>query len=278
MQNYYNQFDACREHDIPMCADACPFKIDILDLQERITKKRFNAAYKSIRDKVAFPAIVCEICPAYCEKARIRQIIDTPLQIRRLEKSVIELASRKSPNRYNLPAKHKKIAVIGAGLSGMGFAFRMASKKYDVTIFEKADRIGGQLSELLPEEAYMAEFDLQFTYENYNLKLNSEINDISPLCITEDNADGFDVIYVATGKGGNSFNVPFPDADAEDTRGCMSIGDTAIYIGGQLCGKDPVQALSDGLEISNSAVVFLKIKKLEYPLATEPTKCVANED
>lgn len=59
MQNYYDQFDACREHDIPMCADACPFRIDILDLQERITKKRFNAAYKSIRDKVTFPAIVC---------------------------------------------------------------------------------------------------------------------------------------------------------------------------------------------------------------------------
>ena len=152
MQNFYDQFDACREHDIPMCADACPFRIDILDLQERITKKRFNAAYKSIRDKVAFPAIVCEICPAYCEKACIRQIIDSPLHIRRLEKSVIELASRKSPNRYNLPAKHKKIAVIGAGLSGMGFAFRMASKKYDVTIFEKTDRIGGSLSELLPEE------------------------------------------------------------------------------------------------------------------------------
>lgn len=278
MQNFYDQFDACREHDIPMCADACPFRIDILDLQERITKKRFNAAYKSIRDKVAFPAIVCEICPAYCEKACIRQIIDSPLQIRRLEKSVIELASRKSPNRYNLPAKHKKIAVIGAGLSGMGFAFRMASKKYDVTIFEKTDRIGGSLSELLPEETYMAEFDLQFTYENYNLKLNSEINDISPLCITEDNPDGFDVIYVATGKDGNSFDVPFPDADSEDVCGCMSIGDTAIYIGGQLCGRDPVQALSDGLEISNSAEVFLKIKKLEYPQAPEPTKCVANED
>ena len=50
MQNFYDQFDACREHDIPMCADACPFRIDILDLQERITKKRFNAAYKHTPD------------------------------------------------------------------------------------------------------------------------------------------------------------------------------------------------------------------------------------
>ena len=278
MQKYYDQFDSCREHDIPMCADACPFRIDILDLQERITKKRFNAAYKSIRDKVAFPAIVCEICPAYCEKACIRQVIDTPLQIKRLEKSVIELASRKTPNRYNLPAKHKKIAVIGAGLSGMGFAFRMASKKYDITIFEKTDKIGGSLAELLPEAVYMEEFKLQFTYENYTLNLNSEIKDISKLCITEDNPDGFDVIYAATGAGGDTFGVPLPDQSSAAAGGCMTIGDTAVYIGGQLCGKDPVYALADGLEISNAAEVFLKIKKLEYPQAQAPTRCVPNED
>lgn len=277
MQSYYDQFDVCREHDIPMCADACPFRVDILDLQERITKKRFNAAYKSIRDKVAFPAIVCEICPAYCEKSCIRQIIDAPLQIRRLEKSVIELASRKTPNRYNLPAKNKKIAVIGAGLSGMGFAFRMASKKYDVTIFEKTDKIGGSLAQLLPEEIYMAEFDLQFMYEKYTLKSKLVIDDIYPLCITEDNPDGFDVIYVATGKDGNTFGVPLPDR-ASGAGGVMSVGDTAVYIGGMVCGKDPVGALADGLEISNSAEVFLKIRKTEYPQTAEPTKCVANED
>ncbi len=277
MQQYYDQFDVCREHDIPMCADACPFKMDIIDIQEKIEKKRFNAAYKSIRDKLAFPAIVCEICPAYCENACIRQVVDEPLQIRRLEKSVIELASRKTPNRYNLPAKNKKIAVIGAGLSGLGFAFRMASKKYDVTIFEKSDKIGGILAQLLPEEIYMAEFDLQFTYEKYTLNSGTEIKDIHPLCITEDNPDGFDVIYVATGKGGNRFEVPIPGGGSE-TGGVMTVGNTAIYIGGMLCGKDPVGALSDGLEISNSAEVFLKIKKTEYPQTPDPTKCVANED
>lgn len=278
MQNYYDQFDACREHDIPMCADACPFKMDILDLQEKITKKRFNAAYKLIRDKAAFPAIVCNICPAYCEKACIRQVIDEPLQIKLLEKSVIELASRKTPNRYNLPAKKKKVAVIGAGLSGMGFAFRMASKKYDVTVFEKSDKIGGYLSELLPEDIYMSEFDLQFTYENYTLNLNSEITDIHNLCITDDNPDGFDVIYAATGAGGNSFGVPMPGSNTDILCGCMNIGDTAIYIGGRLCGKDTINALADGLEMSNAAEVFLKIKKLEYPQPAEPTKCVADED
>ncbi|MCE2603929.1 NAD(P)-binding protein, partial [Pseudomonas aeruginosa] len=79
-----------------------------------------------------------------------------------MEKSVVASATRKTSNKYNLPAKKKSVAVIGAGLSGMGFAFRMASKKYPVTVFEKEDRIGGHLKELMEESVYMAEFDLQF--------------------------------------------------------------------------------------------------------------------
>ena len=142
MQNYYKQFDVCRERDIPSCADECPFKMDILAVQERITKGRFNAAYKSIRDCVAFPGIVAEICPAYCcEYTCVRKNIDVPVQIRGLEQAVVKSVTRKTPNKYNLPAKKKSVAVIGAGLSGMGFAFRMASKKYDVTIFEKSGKI-----------------------------------------------------------------------------------------------------------------------------------------
>ena len=117
MQNYYKQFETCREHDIPTCADACPFKMDILSVQERIVKGRFNAAYKSIRDCVVFPGIVSELCPAYCEKTCIRSVVDVPVQIRQLERSVIANAKRREPNKYNLPARKQRVAVIGAGLS-----------------------------------------------------------------------------------------------------------------------------------------------------------------
>lgn len=269
MQNYYQQFDTCRERDIPSCADACPFRLDILTIQERIAKGRFNAAYKSIRDCVVFPGIVSELCPAYCEKECIRKIIDTPVQLKYLEKAVIANAKRKDPNRYNLPARKQRVAVIGAGLAGMGFAFRMASKKYQVTIFEKSDRIGGHLAELMDEDAYMAEFDLQFKNEKYELQLGVNIDDISALC------DDFDIIYAATGKGGDTFGVPLPDSDGG---GCMLIGDTAVFIGGEVCGRDLMHALADSINISAAAESFLKTKKIEYPSPGEPTRCVADED
>ena len=99
MQKYYQQFDACRERDIPACADVCPFKMDILTIQDRIAGERFNAAYKSIRDCVVFPGIVSELCPGYCENVCIRQSVDTPVQLRLMEKSVVASATRKTPHK-----------------------------------------------------------------------------------------------------------------------------------------------------------------------------------
>lgn len=277
-QEFYDQFDTCREHDIPYCADKCPFKLDILDVQSRVTGKRFNAAYKTIRDNVAFPVIVSHVCPAYCEESCIRKIIDSPVQIKLMEQSIIELATRKKPNAYNLPARKQRVAVIGAGLSGLGFAFRMASKKYQVTIFERSSKVGGSLAGLMDEETYMAEIELQFKNEKYTLELDSEITDIHSLCRENDPENGFDVIYIATGKGGDNFGVPLPElTDSGVTGGCMVLDGTGVFIGGEVCGKDLMHALADGLDISSPAESYLKVKKLDYPVPDPATRCEANE-
>lgn len=276
MQFYYEQFDTCREHDLPMCADACPFKVDFLDFRERIAAGRINAAYKSLRDKVVFPEIVCNVCPGYCEEACIRHAVDAPVQIRLLEKSVIALATRKTPNSYNLPSKKQRIAVIGAGLSGMGFAHRMATKKYPVTVFERKDVPGGSLLEVMDESLCREDFDLQFGNEKYELRTGVEIKEIESLCLSEgeENPDKYNVIYVATGAGGEPFGVPLP-ADGEG--GCVRIGDTAVYVGGELCGKDRMFALADGLNMSLAAEDFLKVGKLEYIKEAKASGCVADE-
>lgn len=265
VKDYYDHFDDCREREIPMCADACPFKIDILDIQERLSKKRYSAAYKTLRDKVAFPGIVAEICPGYCEQSCIRRSIDEPISINLLEKTLIAKTTKKEPNAYNLPAKKERIAIIGAGLAGMGFAAKMASRKYDVTIFEKTDRIGGSLVELMDESSFMAEFELQLKNEKYNVQLNSEITDLDEL------SQEYDVIFIATGKGGNDFGIPSSD-------GCAIIGKAGVFLGGSIMGLDPVNALAQAIALSTSAENYIKVKKLEYPAPAVATRCVANED
>ncbi|MDO4544797.1 MAG: heterodisulfide reductase-related iron-sulfur binding cluster [Bacillota bacterium] len=269
MHKYYEQFETCREHHIPFCSDACPFHLDFLDIQQKLTQNKYNTAYKALRNALVFPEIVAALCPAYCEKSCVRKDIDAPVRINLLEKTILSKATRKKPNEYNVPAKKGRIAVIGAGLSGMGFAFRLASKKYDVTVYEKEGQIGGHLSILLPEEVYLEDFKLQFQFEEYTLKLNSEVEDIEELA-----KEGYDVIYVATGKGGKDFGL----LDMENAQPCKMLGDTAVFAGGSLCGKDTIHALADGINVARASEVFLKTRTLEYPVPEAPSKVVANED
>ncbi|MDO4176908.1 MAG: NAD(P)-binding protein [Bacillota bacterium] len=268
VRDFYNEFDSCRMQDIPLCADACPFKMDILDVQERIEKKRFNAAYKSIRDCVVFPGIVAETCPAYCQNACIREGFGGAVQIRKLEQAVNTLAIRRDPNAYNLPKHSEKIAVVGGGISGMAFTLKMAGRKYDVTVFEAGDHIGGQLEELMDRDSYMAEFELQFKNESYELKLNAKADKTALL------GEGFDVIYVATGKGGDDFGVTSGSEITERPDG----GKALLLTGGSLNGRDLMHALADGIALSAAADDYLKSGVLNMPELAEPSKCVGNED
>ncbi len=272
VRDFYDQFDVCREHDIPLCADACPFKLDVLNFRERIISGRFNAAYKTFRDCVAFPGIVAEICPAYCHEACVRSTYDEAVRLNHLEKSVVALAIRREPNAYNLPARKEKVAVVGGGVSGMAFALKMASRKYDVTVFEKTDRIGGQLNTLMDESVYMPEFELQFKHEKYIIRTSTEaFVDSSTGELTTsagESFNGLDIIYIATGHDGNDFGVDK----------CIRAGNTAIFTGGSLLEKDLMHALADGINISACADAFAKTGVLEYPAEAPPSGCIPDED
>lgn len=257
MQKFYDQFEACRDHDLPYCADACPLKMDVTALRDKLAKNKYNTAYKTLRNAVVFPDIVAAICPAYCEKSCIRAVFDEPVRIAMLEKTIVAKATRKKPNEYNLPPKKEKVAVIGAGLAGMAFAFKMASKKYDVTIYEKSDKIGGKLWDMIPSDIFLNDFELQFQFEKYTLKLNTEITDISVPA-----AEGYKVIYIATGQGGNDFGLP------------EKVGDAAVLAGGSLLDMEPVAGLAQSINLSRIAENYLKTGVLEAPADIEPSRMV----
>ena len=73
MEQYEKQFENCRQWEKPFCTTACPFHVDILDFQEKMARKSFNAAYKTFRNAVGFPDIVAALCPEYCAACCPRQ-------------------------------------------------------------------------------------------------------------------------------------------------------------------------------------------------------------
>ncbi|HWQ78911.1 MAG TPA: FAD-dependent oxidoreductase [Anaerovoracaceae bacterium] len=268
MEKYFRQYDTCRQNERPFCSVACPFHVDVLDFQSKMANNNYNAAFKTFRNAVGFPDIVAALCPEYCASVCPRGETDQSVQLNLLEKTCVARASKKDPTDYNVPLKNRKIAVIGAGISGLACALRLTQKKYDVTIYEKTGRLGGKLWDVLFPEIFLEDIKRQFQFEKYALHFNTEIKSIDEI-----RDQGFEAVYAATGGGGFDFGA----MNHENGHSFMD-GGIAVFAGGSLTGKDPVRALADGLDMAWAVEVFLKTGRLEYPEGEKPCKAVADPD
>ena len=225
---YDNNLHLCFHGDDAPCGCACPFDLDLRSFMEKMQLGRIDAAFKQYRNAVVFPDIVWRVCPAPCGGSCVRSGRDAALSFRLLERACLEHARSTDPIAFNLPQKSQRIAVVGAGLSGLTCAMKFAPKKYDVTIYEKTGAIGGGLSRYIPEDIYLAEFQKQFGDEKYTLLLDTPVEDLSAL--------DYDAIYVssgviATGEGDRIFRCP-PDVDPIDmiVHGIASLHDIEWFL------------------------------------------------
>lgn len=293
LNEYLNTVDRCLQHEVSFCTADCPFNLDVSEFISRLQEGRFNAAYKIYRDATGFPQIAARLCTEKCRASCLKNAVrgGEPIELLKLERSVLEHATRKEPVNYNIPAKNKSIAIIGAGISGMACALRMATKKYRVTVYEKSDALGGRLSERIPSQIMEDDFALQMKHLKYNVKFNTEIASLDQVLELgyEDNKAAnetsksaaasvmrassmnasrslegtYDAIYVATGSGGNIFGIDY----SEEYGGpCMILGETAVFLGGEAAGSDPIHALADGLRVSTAIDNYTMTGVLKYPV------------
>ena len=265
MKKYLPAFKTCVQKEPAFCTARCPFHMDVTDFIDKVQTGRFDAAYRIYKNAAGFPAIACALCPEPCKDVCP---LDEPIEMKLLEAASIEHAKRKTPNDYNLPKKKQKIAVIGAGISGMACALRLATKKYDVTVYERTHRIGGTLWESMDPKIFNDDFDLQFSHEEYDLHLDTDISSLSQL-----ESEGYSAVYVATGKGGNDLGLLSEHLEEP----CMMMGDTGVFAGGSLLGKDKIYALADGLKMSTTIDNFLRTGNLIYTPDPKGTGTVLDE-
>jgi Fe-S oxidoreductase len=184
-----------------------------------------------------------------------------------LERACVDYVRSREPERFNLPKRNKRIAILGAGLSGLACAQRLAAKKYEVTVFERSGEIGGSLKEMLPREIYLEELEIQFSGLVYSLRTEREIFSLEEL--TEGEVPAFDAVYIATGAGGCDFGLRL-DWDP----GNLATTREGVFLGGQLSGTDPVGALAQGLTAAVSIENYLKIGSMENLTAvSHPDEC-----
>lgn len=188
------------------CVGGCPVAIDIPAFIAKIKEQDFEGAYQIINKSSSLPAVCGRVCPqeTQCESKCVRGIKGEPVAIGRLERFVADwhMAHNTEAPVKPEPNGHK-VAVVGAGPSGLTCAGDLAKMGYDVSIFEALHLAGGVLVYGIPQFRLPKEIVQK---EINNLKaigVHVDTNVVIGKTITIDELfeDGFEAVFIGSGAG-----------------------------------------------------------------------------
>lgn len=136
------------------CVSGCPVNVPIPEFIDLLAEGDIRGAYQVILSQNRLPAICGRVCPQenQCEGQCVRTKNGEAVGIGRLERFVADYCMANYPDmKQNIRKNHRKVAVVGAGPAGITCASELASKGYDVTLFEALHELGGVLSYGIPE-------------------------------------------------------------------------------------------------------------------------------
>lgn len=145
----------CMDCGVPFCqsANGCPVVNLIPEWNDLIYRGRWLSALKALHATNNFPEFTGRLCPAPCESACVLGINEDPVSIRVIEWNIIEHGFSEGLVEPILPVSKtgKTVAIVGSGPAGLAAAQQLCRAGHDVTVFEKADRIGGLLRYGIPD-------------------------------------------------------------------------------------------------------------------------------
>jgi glutamate synthase (NADPH/NADH) small chain len=143
----------CMDCGIPFCHKGCPLGNIIPDWNHFTYVGKFDAAIDRLHSTNNFPEFTGRVCPAPCEEACTLTINSEPVTIKLIEKQIADKAFDLGMVKPEpAPVKTgKSVAVVGSGPAGMAAAQQLARAGHDITLFERADRIGGLLRYGIPD-------------------------------------------------------------------------------------------------------------------------------
>src|SRR6478672_6262985 len=142
----------CMDCGIPFCNNGCPLGNIIPDWNDLVYKNRWREALDMLFKTNNFPEFTGRICPAPCEEACVLGLNEKPVTIKLIEQNIIDKAFEEGWVQPRPPERRtgKKVAVIGSGPAGLACAAQLNKSGHWVTVFERADRIGGLLMYGIP--------------------------------------------------------------------------------------------------------------------------------
>ena len=151
----------CMDCGIPFChtgsilngmTTGCPLHNLIPEWNDLVYRGLWREAYERLAKTNNFPEFTGLVCPAPCEAGCTLGIYDPPVTIKSIEYAIVEKAFHKGWVKPELPRRRtgKKVAVVGSGPAGLACADQLNRVGHQVTVFERADRVGGLLTYGIP--------------------------------------------------------------------------------------------------------------------------------
>ncbi|MCH5201160.1 MAG: NADPH-dependent glutamate synthase [Oscillospiraceae bacterium] len=192
------------------CVEGCPVNVRIPEFIEKVAASEFEEAYKVITSTNGLPAVCGRVCPqeSQCEGKCVRGIKGEPVGIGRLERFCADWHMKNGDAKTEKPASNgKKVAVVGAGPSGLTCAGDLAKKGYEVTVFEAFHTAGGVLVYGIPQFRLPKEIVRKEVQNLEDLGVEIKTNMIigKTLSVDELFEMGYKAVFIGSGAGLPSF-------------------------------------------------------------------------
>ncbi len=147
------QASRCMDCGIPFCHSGCPLGNIIPEFNDAVYEENWQFAFELLSSTNNFPEFTGRICPAPCESSCVLGINKPPVAIEYIEKSIAEKAFENGWVKPKPPKKRTdfKVAIIGSGPAGLAAAAQLNKAGHTVTVFERADQIGGLIRYGIPD-------------------------------------------------------------------------------------------------------------------------------
>ena len=254
----------CMDCGVPFCQSAtgCPIDNLIPEWNDLVYQGRWREALDRLHKTNNFPEFTGRTCPAPCEGACVLGITDPPVTIKNIENAIIDRGFAEGWVTPNVPQKRtgKRVAIVGSGPAGLAAAAQLNSVGHEVTVYERADRIGGLLTYGIPnmklgKDVVERRLDVMRA-EGVKFVTGADVGrNVSPQSLLDD----FDALVLATGAtkprdlpipgrelSGIHFAMEFLtantksllDSNHEDGEYISAAGKDVIVIGGGDTGTD----------------------------------------
>jgi len=224
----------CMDCGIPFChtgslvdglAMGCPIHNLIPEWNDLVYHGLWREAYRRLRKTNNFPEFTGRVCPAPCEGSCTLGLNESPVTIKNIELAIIEKAYENGWVVPEQPAQRtgKRVAVVGSGPAGLAGADQLNQAGHTVTVFERADRIGGLLTYGIPN----MKLDKRIVARRLDLMAEEGVKFVTSTEVGVDYAADrllreFDAI-VLCGGAGKPRDLPVPGRELEGIHFAMEL-------------------------------------------------------